>query len=453
MDQQQTRQPRTEPSITGLLGVAVLCLLVSQNPLAAKQVTIGTGSGYLNYPTAQTTLNLQPGDTLYIAAGTYSGISLNSLVGTAAAPITVKCDPNTVFTTATTIFNSFTTIAFVSFENFRYQNYAGRCMMISGASHDLVFKNFICKGVTDYGFFISDTSKLFDGTKASAFYNLKWQNCVFSGFKTAAIITGGGWADLKSTCLDFEVTGCTFSMVETSPIEANNSFNLQIHDSTFSDSGGRTFVGHMANIVNTGYCKVYNNRFTRTWGDDVRVMPLKLNALGYNGTDAVNRFYNNLSYEKKKYAMVEVNGVNVTQADIDNSRGFLARTSAEIYFNTLYRSRKVDYVAPLVDIYAPNITISHNVVVEPECDAAFDSAHNYVYSLGTGQQSGLVVTNNLVYKTLALSGLSNAESFTPSATSPVKDASTGTVNYITDDFYHRPRYRGTAADLGAVERQ
>jgi hypothetical protein len=133
MDQQPATLSLSKPSIVGLFALASLCLLLSQSPLPARQVTIGTGSGYLNYPTAQTTLNLQPGDTLYVAAGTYSGISLGNIVGTAAAPITVKCDPNTVFTTTTTIFNAFPTLAFVSFENFRYQNYSGRMMMISGA--------------------------------------------------------------------------------------------------------------------------------------------------------------------------------------------------------------------------------------------------------------------------------------------------------------------------------
>jgi len=47
----------------------------------------------------------------------------------------------TPFTTDTTIFNSFTTIAFVSFENFRYQNYNGRLMMISGTSQSADLRN------------------------------------------------------------------------------------------------------------------------------------------------------------------------------------------------------------------------------------------------------------------------------------------------------------------------
>jgi hypothetical protein len=41
----------------------------------------------------------------------------------------------------------------------------------------------------------------------------------------------------------------------------------------------------------------------------------------------------------------------------------------------------------------------------------------------------------------------------PLKTSPVKDAATGRIGYITEDHHHRDRYQGAAADLGAAERQ
>ena len=44
-----------------------------------RRVIIGPGSQYLRYPKAQATLKIRPGDTLYIAAGTYSGISLGTM--------------------------------------------------------------------------------------------------------------------------------------------------------------------------------------------------------------------------------------------------------------------------------------------------------------------------------------------------------------------------------------
>jgi len=99
-----------------------------------QRVTIGEGSGYLNYPDAQKTLGLQPGDTLHIAPGTYSGLSLGNLSGTADRPITVKCNPRARFTTSIPRNNRFPNIAHVRFENFRYEEYNSQCMEITGAS-------------------------------------------------------------------------------------------------------------------------------------------------------------------------------------------------------------------------------------------------------------------------------------------------------------------------------
>ncbi|MCX6903243.1 MAG: alpha/beta hydrolase [Verrucomicrobia bacterium] len=61
--------------------------------------------------------------------------------------------------------------------------------------------------------------------------------------------------------------------------------------------------------------------------------------------------------------------------------------------------------------------------------------------------------NNLVFQTLEIAGVADAPSFTPAATSPVKDKATGRVDYTTKDHNHQDRYAGPAADVGAVENQ
>lgn len=446
--------------IVGLLTVAaIVCCAPAGFGAAtdAKTVTIGAGSGYLDYPTAQQTLDLKPGDTLLIAPGIYTGISLANLHGTAAAPITIKCDPKTVFTSAAYSPGSLTNVSYATFRDFRYQQYPFRALTISGDSHDVLFKNFNVTNTgirSDYFFFFKDEKKVFNGTKESAFYNFTWEDCVFDGC-SPVIINDGSWADLKCLALDFEISRCTFKNAETTPIELNKGFNLKVHDCTFSDNGGRTFRGHMANITCTGYLKVYNNTFVRNWANDVRLMPMKLNLPGYNGPDAVGRFYNNISYEKKKYPVFEHNNINIKQADLDASSGYFSRTSSEVYFNTLYRSRKVDYDAHLVDHYGEEmaITVKYNLVIEPEVDVPFDPKRNYVHVPGEQPQKGIVVENNQVYQTLAASGLVDAVKFVPSATSPAKDAATGRVDYITTDHDGNNRYEGAAADVGAIERQ
>ena len=71
----------------------------------------------------------------------------------------------------------------------------------------------------------------------------------------------------------------------------------------------------------------------------------------------------------------------------------------------------------------------------------------------TWENPNAVVDHNLVFQTLKASGLNDAESLTPSATSLRITAAHEKVAYISDDYYHQPRYRGTSADAGAVARQ
>lgn len=462
---QQPRTNRRRSSATKLATVtAVLAVMCSTSGGAdsPRRVSIGNGSGYLNYPEAQATLKLQPGDTLYINPGTYSGLSLGNLSGTAAQPITVRCDPDTVFTTTTPQGNTFPNVAHVRFVGFRFETYKSTCLKITGRSHDLLFRDFALRDVSGYSFYVYDPAKVFDGTKDSTFYNFKWENVLIDGKTDGAAICNLNYslANMISVALDFEVSHCTFrrfdNTVQAFPvIGLERCFNLHVHDCTFTDIGlAESPIGHNVCICVAGYVHAYSNRFSRQWANDVRVWPMKLNSLGYNGPEAVNRFYNNISWEKRKYPMYEHN--QVRQADLDKSSGYLSRTSSEVYFNTLFRSRKAatskdPYCGTLVDVYGPDVTIKHNLVIEPEADAPFDAARNYVYHLGAGPQSGLSVDNNLVFPTWSQAGLADAESFRPLKSSPARDAASGQVPYITQDHAHHDRYIGTAADAGAVE--
>jgi len=454
--------------IASILLCLSLLVPLALSRCAAKTVAIGNGSGELEFPTAQRSLGLQPGDTVTINPGVYSGLRLSEISGTAAAPITVKAGLKTMFTTTASHSNEVRDLIYVVFDGIHYQDYNGNAMKIGGASHDVTFKNMsMIHGGT---FNIYDSQRVFDGTKASAFYNFKWINCSFD----AAGIISEDWSPISNLIavdLDFEVSHCTFKNYDCSKgpatiIDISKAFNLKVHDCSFSDLGiCASPIGHDVCIIYRGYANVYNSTFTREWGDDVRCFPLKLNAPGYNGPDAVNRFYNNIAFEKRKYAMFEQN-MNIPQADLDKSKGYFSRTSSEVCFNTMYRSRKVDYCAPLVDIYAPNITIRYNLIIDPECDvpwnqqydpgteAPTDLRNNYVYHVGTelGSLPGVVVDHNLVFRTLEDSGLVDADRFVPSGSSPAVHAA-GVVDYVKDDYYHRPRYRGGKADTGAVQHQ
>jgi hypothetical protein len=111
------------------------------------------------------------------------------------------------------------------------------------------------------------------------------------------------------------------------------------------------------------------------------------------------------------------------------------------------------YRGILVDVYAPNVTIKYNLIIDPECDAPFDPTRNYVYLLGAGPQTGIVSEGNLVCKTWEEAGLIDKVGFVPSATSPARNAVKGRIDFITKDHNGNDRYAGASADVGAVERQ
>lgn len=450
--------------LCALAAIASLFLPPPEAQAGAQRVTIGTGSGHLSYPDAQAALKLRPGDTLYIAPGKYSGLALGNLAGSVEAPITVTCDPGAMFTTPTPQPNDFPNISHVRFESFRFETYNSSCMRITGNSHHVLFKSFLIKDASGYCFHVYDPKKVFDGTRESTFHDFKWENVTIDGKVNGHAITNTDYSlsSMKSVALDFEIVGCAFRHFDNTKqafgaICLDKCFNLRVHGCSFSDMGiARSPIGHNICIGGSGTFTVYNNRFTRQWANDVRMFPMKLNALGYNGPDAVCRFYNNISWEKRKYPMYEHN--HVRQDDLDKWGGYLSRTASEVCFNTLYRSRRAadsgdPYCATLADIYGPDVTVKHNLVIEPEADAPFDPKRDYVYHPGAGPQKGLVVENNLVFRTWAAAGLVDTETFAPGERSPARDAATGRVGYITKDHYGNDRYAGAAADVGAVERR
>ena len=235
--------PVQAPGVRIILVLILLSVFVGRHAVRADLTnlthtrTIGAGSGHLRYPEAQATLELRPGDTLYIRPGVYSGLSLGNLSGSAEAPITVVCDSNTVFTTHDPQPNEFTNIAHVRFENFRFVDYSSTCLHISGQSHDLLFKNFFITNASGYCFHIYDPAKVFDGTRASAFYNFKWENVVVDGKVNGAAISRSDWqpvSNLKSVLLDFEIYRSTFRNFDNTKlafpvIGLDKCFNLQVH--------------------------------------------------------------------------------------------------------------------------------------------------------------------------------------------------------------------------------
>lgn len=89
-------------------------------------------------------------------------------------------------------------------------------------------------------------------------------------------------------------------------IQATQCMNISIHDNVFSNMGTVADPsGHISNISLT-LCRpfIYNNIFgPNNWADDIRMVGGELKGL--NGYTGPGRVYNNISYNKRKYAFIE----------------------------------------------------------------------------------------------------------------------------------------------------
>ena len=258
------------------VAAAALALTLTQAALA-KTVTVGSGSGFLSYPNAQATLNLAAGDTLYINAGTYSGLSIGNLAGTQAAPITVQCRPERgLHHDDATSPTSSSNLAFVTF----------RGLPLRELLHALpaVHRRQPRRAVQELP---HDEHR---AITASASTTRRWSS---TARRRARSTTSSGrtWSstapraarpsstqnysisDMTSMLLDFEIVDCTFSHFDYTTqslvdLAFDKCFNLKVHDCTFSDIGmpARRLRQPHGHDRGSGYGQVYNNDFARRLG-------------------------------------------------------------------------------------------------------------------------------------------------------------------------------------------
>jgi hypothetical protein len=286
-----------------------------------KIVTIGTGSGLLEYPNAQATLKLDPGDTLMIAPGTYLGsVAGQPCRHPGGAHHRDQRSAHRLHLSRRAKRHLRQYLAFVHFEGFRIDK--GSPWVFTGASHDLLLQE------------VRRHQGLLLPTPTTA------ERCSMAPRRAPSTISPGRTAAFGDSQGPFD--GSAISSTDWSAglepqigparfrdlalhvhqhrlrhdlgwrrVSMDRCFNLKIHDCTFSNIGYSKFiVGHDAAIAGSGYFKVYNNTFSHHWANDVRMFPMKLNALGYDGKDAVSSYYNNISFEKRKYPIFEQNSIS-----------------------------------------------------------------------------------------------------------------------------------------------
>ena len=403
---------------------------------------------------------LEAGDTLYIPAGKYAQLGMRKLHGAPGKPIVIIFKDSCIFTTPQNLFDNYIgDCSFIQFRHLRAVDYKSNFHRFVSEVHDIAWID--CqwrKNLSGYLFEMQDKSKVFDGSKASTYYNFRWENCLVEDLRDGAFIRAINSAQpgsLSNVCLNFVFVRCTFDRFVSSglpsvPLNFDFAFALVIDRCRFSNIGVvEKPVGHGAAITFWGYAFISNNLFgENNFADDVRCSPIQLKLEGYFGANAEVRCWNNISREKRKYGMFEINqspGIQIVP--VSGGRLMLAKT--QIWNNTLYRSRKADYVAPLVDAYASDITIGNNLVIEPEIDDKFvtASADKYIVHYGTGGLERITLIGNRSFAKLNQAGVRTSSDLSPLPGSNLINNLSSSPVWITTDINGRKKGR----TIGALE--
>lgn len=443
--------------ILSTLTACLLCITV-----AGRSYVYGVVGGTPTISMYAVPAGLQPGDTLLIP-GVYDALSFKGLKGTRAQPICILGLPgHAISTPADFAAGEMSDCEFVVFEALNFRNFAGIAHWFRVRDHDLAFRR--CRYVNDKGrypnkqaFYFDDKysqAMVFDGTKATTFYNIQVTDCTFDGFRETFIMELGG--DTKrSICLDFTIEHNVFKNVVNyvhvpAGVMTGTVFGIQFHnnqvDSIMAEAGSYQGV-HVGSLNLYGNGDVGMNLFEHSYSNDLRWVPLKF--LGLPGYDGPLRVHDNISHAKLSYSFVEASmnnaGPRLQQIPCDTARVWVYHNTV---VNTSRASYNGDYFGFVADVYMPHVSVRYNVIANPEGDRPWDARRGYVTSLPQGPQKDLDTVGNRVYRTPWDARIDTA-TWTLATGSPLVDQLP--VSPDSADFHGAVRPQGLSYDLGAIE--
>lgn len=441
---------------TGLLLLLVALLLGASLPASAqKKVYIGSGSGELNYPNAQATLNLQDGDTLVIRAGVYQGITLNNITAGAGKKIYVINQGQVEITNSWVGFNvsDLTNVDIMGngtpgiTYGFYIHDLLIRGMDILGRLSGVSFSYFRMENMNDYGVYMLDNALIYDGTNNSLFYDIK-----FLHFKMYNIVQTpfqfGDWSLVKDLgavgmMRKIEVAYCDVEKILNADIiHLNRAVQVNVHHNRIVHTGLND-TRHAGIIYLRGDGDIHHNYISDHWGNGVRAEGFSLDAPG-----TVN-IYNNVVVNSRKYSGVEANSYD---NDVNGSV-YTRYCNYKIYNNTFGNLSAADWQAAMVDTYnayGGTIEIKNNIGFNIQKDLAYDATRNYVYSRFNVTLPD--TANNLYSTSYVPLGLINDSSCLLNVNSPAIDKGTN-FSWMTDDIDGVARPQNGIFDIGAHEYQ
>ena len=438
--------------------ILLLSLLACSIPVTAKRVVVGGGSGTLNYPNAQTSLGLSPGDTVAIKPGVYNGLTLANLRGTAQARIVVTNDGGLVefagFCSGCSA--NLTDVANVVFtgsgapgiaQGFFFHDLPYRALQLDGDMDSTTIGDCRFLNVVDNVIRMDNTTRKYDGTPGSLVRGMKFLRNSFRNCGNA-IDWGNysGASDQLAVGRDIEIAYNTVDSCQGGEaFRLNKVYRVDVHHNIVTNMGLGLTTSHPGIVMLRGDGDIHHNYFHNVWGVCARGFGAGLDGIGEI------RVYDNLFLGSRKYSAVEAQTFSTDVSADTSVSPHVGICNYRVFDNTMGNQTARDFTAAMVDVYTllgGRCEIRNNLGFNIAKDKAYDPSTNYVYNLENPNPPD--TSNNLYRPNYSDLGLSDSVECKLLPGSIAIDKGVG-VPWVVDDYAGVPRPQGSAPDVGARE--
>jgi len=393
-------------------------------PVQAKTVIIGAGSGYI---TISGMTGLNPGDTVSVAPGQYSGAAFNNLTG-----ITITGNAEVVLFTGQVTLN---TLTGCEFSYFQFMNIPGISIRWDGNSSHCVEKNISftnCAGNTndasDHNVYNGDTS------------SLKLYMCSFDSLTLyrSGMVLMGGWGEAKDLACYMDSIVLSRIKIDSTLTNGNEVrgiiFRIDAHDWKVTYKGTNTLSGDVGIFFMNGNGSIHNIYRIGGRGYMIRIWNVGLKKAGNT------YFYNNIDLNSTQYGSLD------TRVDPVEFTQYTTGGNCYIFNNTA--GNKEDHIGYWSSLAVVG-TFSPPWICQTRNNLGFNLTTNGKPPITMNQSSNTWISdssNNMYFDNPI--GIVDPLTCVPADSSPVLGKGL-TLALVQDDYYHYPRVG--AYDIGAVQ--
>ncbi len=435
-----------------LTGFLLLTAFSFQASAQGKRVYVGTGSGFIDYPTAQATLNLHDDDTVVINPGQYKLMNFRNITASPGHKIYIINSGQVEFNDPSpSTFSNLTNVEIngngaPGIEFGFYMHDLIRGISVDGPLSGVTFSYIKMVNIRDYSIILSNNAYVYDGTNSSLFYDLHFLHFSVTNILTTFLQIGAYTRIVEDGMISMarkvEVAYCTVDYTDQEDVlHLNKTVNANVHHNRFSHLGANDFR-HTGIVYLYGNGDIHHNYINDYWGSGVRAHGFNLDTIG-----AIN-IYDNIIQNSRKYSAVEI---KATEPEDLAASPYLHYCNYKVYNNTFGNLSAYDWNSSMVDTYdaaGGTMEIKNNLGFNIQRDKPYDPTWNYIY-----QKLNITVPDtigNIYAQSYTTLGLVDDSTCLLTANSPAVDKGT-TLSMVKDDIADITRPQGTAYDIGARE--